>query len=208
MNRVMVVDDEPIILRAVEIALDCDDITVETYTDPQEAIKRLQAVSFDLVISDYRMPSINGVEFLCVAKELQPDTMRMILSGKADIDALIAAINHADIFRFIIKPWENEQLLAMVQHSLELRNALMENRRLANELRVQQAMVGKYRSVIERLEEQEPGITKVNWGEDGAIIINGDNGDIGGDIGGDIDIDNCSNDAINSDNGDNCGSQD
>jgi DNA-binding NtrC family response regulator len=172
MDRIMVVDDEPVILRAVELALESEDIEVETYSDPEDAIKRLRVANFDLVISDYRMPAMNGVDFLCTAKSLQPDSMRMVLSGKADIDALIAAINQADIFRFVIKPWENEQLVAMVKQALELRNALMENRRLANELREQKAIIGKYRSVIERLEAQEPGITKVNWAEDGSIIIN------------------------------------
>jgi response regulator RpfG family c-di-GMP phosphodiesterase len=118
MYRVLLVDDEPNILSALRRCLaaidvrllDGDALQFETLTLPEAAIKRCDEQDFDLVISDYRMPSMNGVEFLARVMEFQPSVPRMIISGYADRDAIIAAVNEVHLTRFIEKPWDDDNL--------------------------------------------------------------------------------------------------
>lgn len=118
MYRVMLVDDEPNILSALRRSLaeidaddlDGDTLAFETFTSPEAAIERGDEQDFDLVISDYRMPSMNGVEFLARIMESQPSAPRMIISGLADRDAIIAAVNEVHLARFLEKPWDDTAL--------------------------------------------------------------------------------------------------
>jgi response regulator RpfG family c-di-GMP phosphodiesterase len=118
MYRVLLVDDEPNILSALRRSLaaidarllDGEALHLETFTSPEAAIKRSEEEDFDLVISDYRMPSMNGVEFLTRIMELQPAVPRMIISGFADREAIIAAINEVNLMRFVEKPWNDDVL--------------------------------------------------------------------------------------------------
>jgi len=118
MYRVMLVDDEPNILSALRRSLatidarqlDGEALLFETFTSPEAAINRSDEQDFDLVISDYRMPSMNGVEFLARIMELQPSVPRVIISGYADREAIIAAVNTVHLTRFIEKPWDDEDL--------------------------------------------------------------------------------------------------
>jgi DNA-binding NtrC family response regulator len=118
MYRVLLVDDEPNILSALRRSLavidvrqlDGDTLNFETFTSPEAAIKRCDEQDFDLVISDYRMPSMNGVEFLARVMEFQPSVPRMIISGYADREVIIAAVNEVHLTRFIEKPWDDDKL--------------------------------------------------------------------------------------------------
>jgi len=118
MYRVLLVDDEPNILSALRRSLaaidtrdlDGEALLFETFTSPEAAIRRSEEQDFDLVISDYRMPSMNGVEFLARVMECQPSVPRMIISGYADRDAIIAAVNEVHLARFIEKPWDDQNL--------------------------------------------------------------------------------------------------
>jgi two-component system, probable response regulator PhcQ len=118
MYRVLLVDDEPNILSALRRSLaaidarqlDGEALHFETFTSPEAAIKRSDEADFDLVISDYRMPSMNGVEFLARVMELQPSVPRMIISGYADREAIIAAVNEVNLTRFVEKPWDDDVL--------------------------------------------------------------------------------------------------
>jgi DNA-binding NtrC family response regulator len=118
MYRILLVDDEPNILSALRRCLagidvrqlDGDVLQFETFTSPQAAIERAEEEDFDLVISDYRMPSMNGVEFLSRMMQVQPNAPRVIISGYADRSAIITAINEVHLTRFIEKPWNDEEL--------------------------------------------------------------------------------------------------
>jgi two-component system probable response regulator PhcQ len=118
MYRVLLVDDEPNILSALRRSLamidarelDGEALLFETFTSPEAAIQRCDDEDFDLVISDYRMPSMNGVEFLARVMEFQPAVPRVIISGYADREAIIAAVNAVHLTRFIEKPWDDEDL--------------------------------------------------------------------------------------------------
>ncbi|ARU32944.1 response regulator [Sulfuriferula sp. AH1] len=175
----MLVDDEKNILSALRrvlmggIGLDREfhEISVETFDTPHDALKRAEVVVFDLVVSDYRMPEMSGVEFLKAFRKIQPHAARIILSGYADLEGLVGAINEAEISRFINKPWNDYELKFAIAQALVYRKLLMENQRLADTVRLQQGQLSRQEIALKRLEEENPGITKVNWGPDGSVII-------------------------------------
>ena len=135
MYRIMLVDDEENILNSLNRALRKQrDWEIETYDKPTEALKRARTTSFDLFLSDFRMPDMNGVQFLTEIRELQPESMRLILSGYTDLEALVGAINQAEIYRFITKPWQDLEVIATIGQALQFRDILVENRRLADQV--------------------------------------------------------------------------
>lgn len=168
-SKILLVDDEPNVLRALTRLL--KNYQVVTFTSGEEALLAAQEKAFDLVISDFRMPGLDGVEFLTFFKTLQPDAIRMVLTGYADLKGIQHAINDAEVFRFINKPWNNIEILNAVTRGLEHKHMLLENRTLAAEVRRQQALLQKKDAILRALEAKDPGITKVNWGPDGSIII-------------------------------------
>lgn len=172
MYKIMLVDDEENILQALRRLLSReDDMEVKVYTDANEALRHAQAMNFDLFLSDYRMPEMNGVEFLKQVKEAQPDSMRLILSGYADFESIQSAINEAEIYRFISKPWHDSELVATLRQAMVYRNLLVENRRFADIVRQQHAELGRRKNALEMLQHAHPELAKVNWAEDGAILL-------------------------------------
>ena len=141
MRELLLVDDEPLVLRSLQRSFRRkEDCAVETYTDPEQALARLQTKNFDVIISDYRMPGMNGTEFLRAARELQPRAVRMILSGQADQQALVHAINEAHIFRFLDKPWDEGTLEEALQAAYAERDRLLEESTLAGMYRREQGL--------------------------------------------------------------------
>lgn len=180
MYRIMLVDDEENILKALRRVLagtPCvyDGVEyktrVDTFTSPDAALQFARNNAVDLVVSDYRMPGKDGVTFLREFKEIQPDAARLILSGYADLNALIGAINDAQIYRFLNKPWNDYELVSSIAQALAYRNLTLENLHLADKARVDNGSMTPQELERRRLEEQEPGITKVNWGPDGSVIL-------------------------------------
>lgn len=179
MHRIMLVDDEPNILKALRRTLgtsvtdghDVFEIQIELFDQPQAALERAQDAKFDLVMSDYRMPGMDGVTFLKSFYTLQPNAVRLILSGYADLGAVIGAINEAQIYRFITKPWQDYEVAATLTQALAFQNLQLENQRLADLVRVQQGTLSRQELELRRLEEETPGITQVNWGPDGSILL-------------------------------------
>ncbi len=169
-EKILLVDDEPNVLRAISRLLRDYDITA--LTSAEEALVITKHVKFDLVISDYRMPGMNGVQFLIKLMAIQPETIRMILTGYADLESAQTAINEAGIYRFINKPWNNVEITNAVKSGLAYQHILLENSRLANQVREQQALLNEKDSLLKALEKEEPGITQVNWADDGSIILN------------------------------------
>jgi len=180
MNRILIVDDDEGILKALRRLLamtPCQageerfQLTVEVASAPQDALARARHTAYDLVISDYRMPVMNGVEFLKAFRLLQPSAARLILSGYADLDGLINAINEAGISRFIGKPWNDYELVAAIGQALALRKLALENERLADQMRLALGRLSPEDIERKRLETEAPGITRVNWGPDGSVLL-------------------------------------
>lgn len=130
MNRIFLVDDEQNVLNALRRELQ-DEYEVEALASPKDALTRCRDAVFDLVIADYLMPEMNGVQFLKQFGEIQHDAARLILSGHADIQGLLCAINETHIYHIIAKPWEESELKSAIAQALNYRRILQENRRLA-----------------------------------------------------------------------------
>ena len=183
MSRVLLVDDEEAILKSLKRLLRAAPcaagskqfmLDVEVFTSPLEALERAAEMPFDIVLSDYRMPEMDGVEFLKAFKLIQPDASRLILSGYADLNALLRAVNEIGIDRFIGKPWNDYELLSAIAQSLAHRDLMLENRQLANLIRLEMGDKTPEAIEAERLESIEPGITQVNWGPDGSVMLEAD----------------------------------
>jgi response regulator RpfG family c-di-GMP phosphodiesterase len=178
MANLLIVDDEPNIVNALRrmcqnsaIPPAIPDLTITTFTSPLQALSYVADHRVDLVISDYRMPDMDGAVFLTRVKALQPDSARIILSACTDMDGIIRAINHAGIFRFVSKPWADHDLKAAIIDVLAHRQLLLENRRLADEVRSQRGVISRQQLELERLEKESPGITRVRWSDDGGVML-------------------------------------
>ncbi|MBV8665393.1 MAG: response regulator [Burkholderiaceae bacterium] len=175
MRRLLLVDDEANVLSALQRAIrQCDfgeEVRVETFSDPNLALIRSREVAFDVVVADFRMPQMNGVEFLRAYKEIQADSVRLILSASTEFETLMSAINQAEVFRYLTKPWQQNEIKDVLALALVYRDELRENLHLFNELREQLGELTPQEREAQRLEAEEPGITKVNWGPDGSVHL-------------------------------------
>ncbi|MBT4139369.1 MAG: response regulator, partial [Candidatus Latescibacteria bacterium] len=115
---VLIVDDEPDILDSLALSLEMD-YEVLTATNGADGLDLLREHRVALIISDQRMPKMTGVEFLAQAQEVSPDSVRMMLTGFADFDAIIEAVNKGQIYRYISKPWEPADLEIDVRQAIE-----------------------------------------------------------------------------------------
>ncbi|MDN3237950.1 response regulator [Pseudomonas sp. WAC2] len=110
MQTLLLLDDEENILRALARVLRRDGYQILMATRAQEAFELLAKHNVQVILSDQRMPEMNGTEFLSRVKELYPDTMRIVLSGYTDLKSVTDAINQGAIYKFLTKPWDDEQL--------------------------------------------------------------------------------------------------
>ena len=133
-HTILIVDDEPNVLKSLKRLLVDTDYNILMAQSGEEGLEKLKERKIDVVISDYRMPGMNGVEFLSKVKEQSPDTMRLILSGYADAVAIVEAINEGQVYRFITKPWNDQELLTTISTSLEQHNLQQEYEMLYFEL--------------------------------------------------------------------------
>jgi len=139
MYKIMIVDDEENILKSlVRVFHKQNNWDIETYINPLDALKRARTCIFDAIIADCHMPGIDGLEFLHELKLLQPEAVRILMTGVVDIETLMQAINKAGAFRFIIKPWNDGLLIDSMNEGLHYRDILIENRMLADRVREQQ----------------------------------------------------------------------
>ena len=117
---ILIVDDEEMVLTSIKAFLQLEtNFKVYGFNDPEEASRFAQDQPVDVVVSDYLMPKMNGIELLGRMKELQPETSRVLLTGHADKQSAIQAINQVMLFQYLEKPWENSQLLLVVRAGAE-----------------------------------------------------------------------------------------
>jgi len=121
-NVILLVDDEEMVVTSIKSFLTLEtDYQVVAFTFPKEALDYVQKNRVDLVISDYLMPEVDGIEFLAKVKELQPEATRILLTGYADKENAIKAINDVGLYQYIEKPWENDDLRLVIRNGLEKR---------------------------------------------------------------------------------------
>ncbi len=121
-GKVLCVDDEPHVLRALQWLLNRE-FEVHTATSAQEGLRLLRGHDFDVVVSDQRMPEVTGVEFLRQVRRVAPRAMRILLTGYADLDAMVRSVNESEVFRFINKPWDIKELPRMIAEAAQIARA-------------------------------------------------------------------------------------
>ena len=158
---ILLIDDERAIRVALRKCLEREGFKVDDCGDPVEGVKLAEKNGYGLVICDYQMPGMLGVDVLRRIKLLQPNTIRIILTAHADMDIAIRAINDGAVYRFLVKPWDNRELIETVRRAFEEFGT--------------QDLEESPEQVEERegrlLENEHPGITDVDRDSRGAIHI-------------------------------------
>jgi DNA-binding NtrC family response regulator len=107
---------------------------IHGYTNPQEATRHLETNPVDVIVSDYLMPKMNGIQLLAKAKEFQPEAARVLLTGHADKQSAIQAINQVGLYQYLEKPWDNSQLLLVINSAIERTQLLRQLKEKVSEL--------------------------------------------------------------------------
>lgn len=126
LHRLLIVDDEQLVLTGLRETLTREGYHVTTASNPFVALEELKKQIFSVIISDNHMPGVTGLEFLAQAKELQPNASRILITAVLSLDTVIDAINRGEIYRFIVKPWLREELLATIKNAVQ-RYELIDN---------------------------------------------------------------------------------
>ena len=161
---VLCVDDDPDMLEAVVRTIKTAGYHVLSADSPSQALQILGNQSVAVLVSDFEMPEMTGVELAVRARDLQPETVRMMLTGKNTVDTAVAGINIGEVFRFLSKPFQPDQLKREVA-------AAIEHHREVADVASERLTVVRRKRVLEALEGDFPGITAVPRDDDGAYLL-------------------------------------
>jgi DNA-binding NtrC family response regulator len=174
MTRLLLVDDEPNVVASLQRLLKRRlprSVRVDIESDPLQAVRRVREVAYAVVVSDFRMPGIDGIELLKHVRDAQPHAVRMMLTASSEFTTMMDAVNEVEVFRYLPKPWNDDELVAQVNLALDRAEASRHERELADAMRVQVGEADLMEVEMRRLEELEPGITRVDWGPNGEVLI-------------------------------------
>jgi len=163
-HKVLFIDDDTAIREMMKESFSKEPYTLLTAGSADEALSILSQEPMDVVISDEKMPGMSGSELLAVVRKKYPDTIRMILTGHANLDSAIRAINEGEIYRFFKKPCNMIDLAITVRQAIQHKAVLEESQRL-------QKVVRQQNTLIHDIEKQHPGISDIKRNADGAIIL-------------------------------------
>ncbi|HVU49153.1 MAG TPA: HD domain-containing phosphohydrolase [Polyangia bacterium] len=153
--RVLYVDDEPALCRAfARIFHGSADLQVVAVGSPEEALALLGREEFDVIVSDLRMPGMSGLELLATARQRAPDMRRLLVSGYADFESALDAINEVGIDRLLTKPWQNEEVRGAVDGALRVARLQRENARITEELRRRTSELERVNQHLDALVEE------------------------------------------------------
>lgn len=133
-RTLLLVDDEENIVAALRRLLRSEGWLVLSATSAEQALELMARHEIDVILSDQRMPGMTGVELLRRARQLYPDTIRLVLSGYTELQSITDAINEGAIYKFLAKPWDDEQLRAHLREAFALKEMADQNRRLDREV--------------------------------------------------------------------------
>ena len=181
---IVVVDDEKIVTSAFKTLLKVEGFSnAHFFNNPEEALEFLKSNTPDLVISDFLMPEMNGLEFLSEVKKMYPEVSKILLTGYADKENAIRAINEVGLYRYIEKPWDNDDLILNIRNGIERSYLLSELRKKIAELEAAKKELEKYSHNLEQIVEERTADLKqsnaklegiFNYCADGIVIINED----------------------------------
>ncbi|VWC65888.1 two-component system response regulator [Burkholderia lata] len=146
---ILLVDDEPSVLSALRRAFRPAGYEILTAESGEAALEILASTEVDLIVSDMRMPGLSGAEFLARARALYPDTMRILLTGYAEIASVVQAVNDGGVYRYLNKPWDDHDLLLTIEHALEQRHLRREAARLAALTEAQNEALRRFNTELE-----------------------------------------------------------
>ncbi|NQD95774.1 response regulator [Pseudomonas sp. CrR25] len=171
MIKIQLVDDEPHVLSALQRVLRPHHWEVQAFSNVHEALDALSAEEYAVIVSDYKMPELDGITYLQFARQRQPNALRMLLSAHGDRQSMMQAINRAEVYRFLSKPWEDYEIEAALRGAIDLYLLRDENQRLLLQLRHQQSALDLQQQELLRLENEYPGLTRVKRDVDGSVLI-------------------------------------
>lgn len=171
MTRIQLVDDEQNILNALKRLLRPHGWEIHAYDNVEDALGGLLTHDYAVIISDYQMPTTDGVTYLQFAKQRQPDAMRLVLSAYGDRKSMIKAINQAEVYRYLSKPWDDYEVVAAIKAAIDVYELKSENQRLLDQINSQRQMIQAREQELLRLETENPGITRVQRDPDGSVLI-------------------------------------
>ena len=154
-KRILFVDDEPNILKSLYRLFIETDYNLMTADNGEEALKKMEEASFDLVVSDMRMPNMDGFQFLSKVKELYPLTFRIILSGYTDEKMILKALQQNVAKHYVFKPWDNKSLVSLIDRIFETQEILGKSQLLEhiNDLSELPTIKSSYRKIISLIEK-------------------------------------------------------
>ena len=151
MSKILVVDDEEMVTSSLRNLFRLrTDYQPLTFTSPVEALASVSTHNYDLVITDYLMPGMDGITFLSRFKEVQPQAVRILLTGYADKESAIRAINEIGLYQYVEKPWDNDALLMVVKNALEKAALLRTLDQKIQELRAAQGSLKEFQNELIR----------------------------------------------------------
>ncbi len=149
-RTLLCVDDEPSILSALRRLLRREPYRILTAANGEEGLAVLAREPVHVVVSDYRMPGMVGTAFLREVRHRHPNTVRVVLSGYADAHAIVEAINEGEVYRFMPKPWEDDELRVVIRQCFERYDLRAENERLLRQVHVQNEALQQLNDNLER----------------------------------------------------------
>ena len=161
---ILFVDDEPLVTQALKRALHKEPYRVLSANSAAQALEILARQAVDVVISDEMMPGMLGSEFLAVVCRDYPDTVRIMLTGHANLKTTIRAINEGQIYRFLTKPCNELELSVTLRQALQQKELMTKSRQLLQAVKHQH-------TILEEMEKAHPGITGVDRDSRGVIVL-------------------------------------
>ena len=172
MRKILLVDDDENILSALKRLFNAEkDWHLTVSNSPNQALELVAKEQFEVIISDYKMPGMNGVEFLVFSKETNPNAKRILLSGETGFKGLVNAVNKAWIFRYISKPVDSIVLKNTIENALYVADIENENKQLADTVRQQQEEIEKKDALLAQFKSEHPLLNEVKRGPDDEIYL-------------------------------------
>jgi len=164
-TSILFVDDERNILEALKRLLSDEPYEVRTCIDPRAALEEVRKRRPSVVVADYYMPEMSGPDFLKGVREIHGGIVRMVLTGKPDLEGVLRAVNLGEVYRFVLKPWDDAELKMVLRNAIDYGTLMRERDRLLVDLE-------RHRQTLAVLERDHPGISKLpQRDESGAFVL-------------------------------------
>ena len=166
-QNVLLVDDDISIVDGLKRVLRKEPYSIFTACSAAKALELLEGITFSVIVTDEEMPGMSGTDLLQIVRERFPETVRLMLTGKASLETALSAINRGEIYRFFTKPCNEIDLALAIRDGLKQRELISQTRRMISIMEMQS-------NYIDAIERENPGISHVERSSTGAVIINGD----------------------------------